>query len=187
MSFKDFFLRLLKTDIVDENKSYDFGDSCMTKRQYREAERAYRKYLADDPLDTQALLRLSRAIELDGRPEDALRELGIARQQTLTRQDQSDDNRKGWPSTRKDFRQYRILALTYAMGDLLVEKIEDPERAGELYEETLQELYGYPDVDPLRDRLKRLRQPGAIRISDAVEKAQPLKISLPDSEIEPPQ
>ena len=181
MAIRDFFKGLLKTRIVDENKSYDRGDSCMSRKQFTDAEREFRTCIEEDPLDTQALLRLARAIELQGRFEDALRELGMARQKSINKTDESDDNSKGWPNARKDFRQHRILTLTYAMGDLLVEKIEDSERAKLLYANTLEELYGFPEVNPLRERLKRLEQPGQISISEAVEKAQPLKISLPES------
>jgi tetratricopeptide (TPR) repeat protein len=181
MSIGDYFRRIMKSELVDESKTYDLGDACMVKQRYAEAEIEYKKYLDADPLDTQALLRMCRAAELHGRPEDALRLLGLARQRTLDKQDGSDDNSKGWPSTRKDFRQCRILALTYAMGDLLVEKIEDAERAKKLYANTLEELFGYPDVNPLRERLKRLEQPGQISISQAVENAQPDKIPFPES------
>jgi hypothetical protein len=181
MALRDYFKGLLKSGIVDEQKSYDRGDGAMAQKRFAEGEREFRACVDEDPLDTQALLRLARAMELQHRHEDALRELGLARQKSIDKTDESDDNRKGWPSTRKDFRQHRILALTYAMGDLLIEKLEDAERARNLYANTLEELYGYPDVNPLRERLKRLEQPGQISISEAVEKAQPLKIPFPES------
>ena len=55
-------------------------------------------------------------------------------------------------------RNERILVLTYALGDLYVGPIGEPERARKLYEETLQQLYGFPGVDPLRQRLSQLQE-----------------------------
>jgi len=160
--------------------TYDVGDGLMVRQQFADAEAAFRKSLQEDPLDLGALLRISRAQVADGRVEDAVRELDAARRHAMAHREQA---KAPMPESmrrlqEKEFRQDRILRLTFALGDLYVEKRGDSERARELYEETLQILYGYPAVDPLRARLAALNRADYIPLADAVQKAQPRTISL---------
>lgn len=160
--------------------TYDIGDGLMVRRQFAEAEAAFQRYLAANPADLGALLRISRAQLADGRVEQAVRELEVARRHAI---DRTDDAVPPRPEVlkklqEKEYRQDRILRLSFTLGDIYVEQLGDNARAIKLYEETLQFLYGYPPADPLRDRLKALSNPNRMTLSDAVERAQPRKIPL---------
>jgi len=160
--------------------TYDIGDGLMTRRQFPEAEAAFRKYLAEHPSDLPVLLRISRAQIADNRVEQAVRELESARRHAIDRTDASNPPNEELlrKLNEKEFRQDRILRLTFSIGDIYVEKLCDHPRAIKLYEESLQVLYGYAAADPLRDRLKALNDPNRMILTDAVEQAQPRKISL---------
>jgi hypothetical protein len=162
--------------------TYDIGDGLLVRHKFAEAEAAFRLYLAAHPTDLPVLLRISRAQISDGRLEQAVRELELARKNAIDRTDSATP-----PCAEllqklqeKEFRQDRILRLTFTLGDIFVEKLCDHPRAIKLYEESLQVLYGYPPADPLRDRLKALNNPDRMTLSDAVDQAQPRKISLTD-------
>jgi hypothetical protein len=157
------------TDMPVE-KTYDVADGLMMRGKYAEAEQKLREELAADPLDIEAFMRMCRAIESDGREEQAARELAAAHKALLEHKDE-----KALP---RDKRQARLLRITYALGDILVSKLDELEAARRLYTRTLETLYGYPDADPLRDRLKSLEQPGRMTGSEAVSSLQPSRIKL---------
>jgi hypothetical protein len=179
-SIKKYMRSLWGPGQFDDTRSYDFGDRLMRQRKFAEAEHEYRKYLAKDPMDLGALLRVAQAIAADERFEDAIAELADARRKSIERQDDSDNPSNGWVLARKDYRQHRIMTLSFVMGDLFVEKLDDIAGAKKLYAETLEVLYGYPDVNPLRERLKALENPNRLSLNEAVEKLQPEKIPFPE-------
>lgn len=144
----DWLFQALGPSQLPVAKTFDKGDGWMARRNYAEAEAQYRRDLAEEPLNTDALLRVCRAMEAAGRFEDAARELRAAHLQTLERRDE--------PELEFKTRQERLLRLTFALGDLLVDKLGRVGEACALYQTTLEILYGYPDADPLRDRLKAL-------------------------------
>ena len=166
------YLGLLAPDL-DSHRSYDFGDGLMARHRYADAARAYGRYLHENPLDTSALLRMCGALEAAGRAAEALSALEDARRKSILREDNSDDPALNASVMGRDFRQQRILTLTYVIGDMLVEKLNDIPRARLLYEETLEQLYGYPPVDALRQRLKMLKeirkQPPSVKAPDRLK------------------
>lgn len=139
--------------------SYDKGDAAMTRRDFKAAEAFYRKDISRWPEDTQAVIRLARALEEDGRASEAAIELGHAREKLLkaTGGAKKDlDTSATENAAKRRERNEGIMALTYYLGDLYVGALQKPDEARAVYEETLERLYGFSGVDPLRDRLKSL-------------------------------
>jgi tetratricopeptide (TPR) repeat protein len=166
----ELFTRVAGASQLPIAKTFDKGDALMARARYAEAEAQYRQDLAEEPLNAEALLRVCKALEADGRVEDAVRELSVAHQITCEGRDKEP--------LKEQQRCERVLRITYTLGDLLVTKVERPEEARLLYERTLQSIYGYKDADPLRDRLRALEDPTRLKHSDAVRQAQPDKIPL---------
>ncbi|HYF51995.1 MAG TPA: tetratricopeptide repeat protein [Planctomycetota bacterium] len=150
-------------------KTYDVADGLMVRGKYDEAASKYAEALAADELDTEALIRRARALEKAGHEDEAERELRAAHRATLEHRDE-----KVLP---KKQRQERLLRLSFALGDLLV-TTDRMDEARALYAESLEVLFGYDEADALRARLKALEQPGRVPFSQAVQQAQPERISL---------
>ncbi len=149
-------------------RTFDQADALVARKQYAEAEAAYRAELRADPACLEALLRLCRLLEQIGRPEESVRELSAAHEAALHDAPRQD------AKTRRE----RLLCLTFALGDVLVERLEDSARACAVYERTLQVLFGCPEADPLRDRIKALDAVNYRSISEAAEAAQPSRLTL---------
>ncbi|MFH0938908.1 MAG: hypothetical protein V1899_06475 [Planctomycetota bacterium] len=130
-------------------KTFDKGDGLMTRGLFAEAEAQFRLDLADEPQNTDGILRLCRAIESSGRMEDATREMNAVYQRTINRLDD--------PPLDEDTRSKRLLRLTYALGDLFL-KLDQIEQARQLYQQMLKILYDHRDVESLRDRLRMLEK-----------------------------
>ena len=146
---------------MEEVRSYDKGDGAMARKDFKAAEAFYRRDLARWPGDVQALIRLARALELDGRVHEAIEELREVRTSLLEGESAGRDatvtaSAAQTQKARKD-RNEHVMALTYILGDLYVGRMKRPDQARLLYEQTLERLYGYPGVDPLRERLKVLQ------------------------------
>ncbi|MBI3830726.1 MAG: hypothetical protein HY291_14490 [Planctomycetes bacterium] len=144
-----------------ELRTYDRGDAALARKEFAQAIACFRQDLARWPGDTEAYLRLARALECHGQAELAASELSAARLALLNGPlDEAEARARpaisGYGGLRRD-RNERVLTLTYALGDLYEGPLRDPERARHLYEESLQRLYGYPNVDPLRERLRRVQ------------------------------
>ncbi|HYG78353.1 MAG TPA: hypothetical protein VEK08_25345 [Planctomycetota bacterium] len=175
----EFFYRAAAPRGVAE-PSYDVGDGLMVRRQFAEAEAAFRENLAADPLDLNALLRVSRAQLAAGKTDAAVRELESARRFAIHFSPAVKVAELMQRMADTEFRNDRILRLTFALGDIYIEKLGDEESARKLYQESLQVLSGYAPADPLRARLAALNKADHLPLADAVEKAQPRKISLED-------
>ena len=150
-------------------KTYDVADGLMVRGKFDEAAAKYAEALATDELDTEALIRRARALEKAGSDEEAERELREAYRATMQHRDE-----KTLPHKQ---RQERLLRLSFALGDLLVttDRMDD---ARQLYAQSLEVLFGYDEADALRTRLKALEQPDRVPFSQAVQNAQPERISL---------
>jgi tetratricopeptide (TPR) repeat protein len=129
-------------------RTFDVGDGFMTRNMFAEAEREYRKALAEEPGNIETLLRLSRALEGAGKYDEAARELSGAHERIVATRHDLPPVSEHW--------QARLLTVTYALGDTYASKLNDSQRAQALYKTTLELLYGYRDANPLRERLKRL-------------------------------
>jgi tetratricopeptide (TPR) repeat protein len=151
-------------------QTFDVGDGLMLRGKHAEAEQMFRQALAAEPFNVKAQLRVVSAMERSGRLEEAADELFRAHQKAIAEQ--------GHPTLKKEEHQQRILSLTFALGDILSMKLDDPPRALALYRKTLSALAGFDDADVLRDRLLALEHPDRMSLADAVEKLQPLKIKL---------
>jgi tetratricopeptide (TPR) repeat protein len=151
-------------------QTFDIGDGLMLKGKYAEAEAQFRQDLAAEPLNVNAQLRLIRAMEASGKLQEAVEELYRAHKTAIAEQHN--------PKLKKEDHQQRILRITFALGDILTMKFDDPPRALALYRNTLEVLAGFPDAEVLRDRLQVLESPNRLSINDAVEKTQPTKIHL---------
>lgn len=152
-----------------EHRSYDKGDAALQRGDPAAAVEHFRADLKCWPGDTEAVLRLARALEAAGQPDTAAAELSAARLDLLNRPNDEQEAMarpaiSGAGGQRRD-RNERILVLTMALGDLFAGPLNKRERARLLYEETLQRLYGYPNVDALRKRLQALS--GATSIAPA--------------------
>lgn len=144
-----------------ELRTYDKGDAAMARKQFAQAVACYRQDLARWPGDTEAYLRLARALEANGQAALAASELKAARHELLEGKLDPAEARarpaiSGLGGQQRD-RKDRILTLTYALGDLCEGPLSDPAGAQRLYEDTLQRLYGFPNVAPLRERLRRVQ------------------------------
>lgn len=143
-----------------DHRSYDKGDAALLRGDPAAAVKHFRVDLKRWPGDTEVVLRLARALEAAGRPDMAAAELSSARLDLLNRPNDEQEAMarpaiSGAGGQRRD-RNERILVLTLALGDLFSGPLDQRERARLLYEETLQRLYGYPNVDALRKRLQVL-------------------------------
>jgi tetratricopeptide (TPR) repeat protein len=168
--FAEIFMKTAGATQLPVEQTFDVGDGLMARGKYADAEAQFRQDLAAEPLNVNAQLRVARAMEADGRCEEAAEELNRALHTAIAEQ---HDKR-----LKKEDHQQRILRITFALGDILVTKLDDAPRALTLYRNTLEVLAGVEDAQVLRDRLSALETPDRLSISDAVEKAQPLKIKL---------
>ena len=130
--------------------SFDLADGLMVRGAYAEAEQAYRTELSKDTLNIEALFRLCRALEAQERFKESSEELSTAYKIYMDLRDA--------PHFPKPIRQEYILRVTFALGDILANKLNKTQEACQLYERTLEILYGYRDADPLRERLKALER-----------------------------
>ena len=128
-------------------RTFDVGDGFMTQNRYADAEREFRKALAEESDNVEALLRLSRALEGAKKFDAAASELSAAHARIAASRNEVPASPTWQP---------RLLTVAYALGDLYAVKMSDSRRAQAVYKSTLELLYGYPDADPLRERLKRL-------------------------------
>lgn len=142
-----------------ELRTYDKGDASMARGDFERAAVYYREDMARWPGDTDAILRLARALEGAGRTELAASELNAGRldllNETGDREATAKPSLSGAGGVRRD-RNERVLLLTFALGDLYEGPLANPARAKALYEETLILKYGEPRTAPLRDRLSRV-------------------------------
>ena len=150
-------------------RTFDRGDGFMAKSDFFEAEREFRIARKEEPENMEALMRLSRALEAQKKFEEAAQELTAALRAIV---DQRND-----PALDKEPWQPKVLLITYALGDLYAGKLSDVERALRLYKNTLELLYGYPDANPLRERLKRLERATGALPTDPAE-AVPHRLSI---------
>jgi len=157
-------------------RTFDIAEGLMVRGRFTEAEGEYRRHMVEEPSNLVALLGACRAMTAAGRAAEAAKELESALRRTL------DNDPSQQPEMeleeKAEFRQRRILRIVFALGDLYVEQLNDGTRACNLYRETLEVLFGYPDADPLRSRLKALEEPGRLPMPDAVEQAQPRTMRL---------
>jgi hypothetical protein len=151
-------------------QTFDVGDGLMLKGRYAEAEAQFRQDVAAEPMNVNATLRLIRAMEAGGKLQEAVEELYRAHKNAIAEQKS--------PKLKKDDHQQRILRITFALGDILTMKFDDPPRALALYRNTLEVLAGFADAEVLRERLKLLEAPDRMSVQDAIEKVQPTKIKL---------
>lgn len=163
-------------------RTYDQGDAAMARQEYTQAAACYRKDLARWPGDSDAVLRLARALEAAGEAGLAAMELVSARLDLLDPTYKPEDGlhrlSTGRPGGGRLDRNERLLQLTYALGDLYAGPLGAPRRAVMLYAETLERLYGFKGVDPLRERLKRLQ--GALPRDESEDQPEtaPQKLTL---------
>jgi hypothetical protein len=157
--------RALGPSDLPTEKTFDKGDAFMSRGLFVEAERQYRADLAEVPHNCNALFRVCRALEARGQTGGIARELWTAYRASL-------DKRGNPPLPRKEW-QERILRITFALGDVLDVKLNKPGQARHVYAESLEILYGYPDADPLRDRLRKLD--ARLKNSGFEEKPEPLE------------
>ncbi|MCZ7643899.1 MAG: hypothetical protein M5U26_01220 [Planctomycetota bacterium] len=157
MAGERFFLRL---GSIGEVRTFDKGDAAMARREYAAASACYRQDAERWPEETEAWLRLARALEADGQAEQAARELEPVRRRLLEGRFSNAELLEKpalWhASSAERERCERVLSLTLALGDLYLDALKCPERARALYDETLELMYGYPPVDAVRQRLKAL-------------------------------
>ncbi|MCW8130772.1 MAG: hypothetical protein KIS92_10515 [Planctomycetota bacterium] len=141
-----------------ELRTYDKGDAALARGEFERAAVCFREDIKRWPGDTDAILRLARALEAAGRTELAASELNAARLDLLN--ETGDAEAVARPSLSggglKRDRNERVLLLTFALGDLYEGPLANPARAKALYEETLELKYGEPRSEPLRDRLRKL-------------------------------
>jgi len=159
-----------------EVRTYDRGDAAMARKDYAAAIFSYRADLTHWPDDVDATLRLARAHEANAQPEAAAAELNALRLEMLERGPREADAAASAseidPAVLRRNHYERVLTLTYAQGDLYEGPLHEPERARRLYEETLQRLFGFPQADPLRARIKRLEDRLAGRDEISSEQAE---------------
>ncbi|GMV84105.1 MAG: hypothetical protein AMXMBFR7_52890 [Planctomycetota bacterium] len=160
-------------------RSYDKGDAAMSKHDYTGAVSYYRLDAQRWPDEAEVWLRLARALESAGRIDEAVSELEAARRRFIDGQFSEADERENPslsnPAHLRRERYERTLALTFALGDLYHDACHDPERAMALYRETLERLYGYPGIAPVRDRLHALES-GAASAPPAVATQERLSL-----------
>ena len=143
-------VRLVEPSVPPLERTFDKADGFMARGQFAEAEELYRAALNEEPLHLEALLKMCRALASAGNVEEAVRELSAAHRSTIDHRKDKGPASQHWEG--------RLLSITYALGDLISVKLNDVERTRNLYETTLEFLYGYHDANPLRTRLKVLAQ-----------------------------
>jgi len=164
-------------------RSYDLGDAAMARKDYGQAARFYRADLNTWPDDTDALIRLSGALEANGELTEAAQELNRMRQALLdgplSSKEALENPASISPANSRVARYERILATTMRLGDLYVGPMRQPQWARRLYEETLERMYGFRGVEPIRERLRRLPAVSAHQGSSADANTSIVPDSLP--------
>ncbi|HEY3323512.1 MAG TPA: hypothetical protein VGP72_23870 [Planctomycetota bacterium] len=181
----ELFVRTTTPTASHIEPTYDVGDGLMVRQRYADAEAAFRQNLNADPADVNAFLRICKARQARGDIEIVLRDLNTAWRDAIDRTDSAATPPR--PALleklkEKEYRQDRILRLTFALGDIYVERLNNNDMARKLYAATLEHLFGYPPADPLRDRLKALEKPDRLTIEEAAEESQPSRIPFPNDE-----
>ncbi len=140
--------RVVQPNFGTLKKSYDIGDGLMARGRFAEAVEAYRQAIQEDAQDTEALVRMCRALEAGGKFGESARELEHAYSET--------SKNKFDPPLRKEDYQARLSQIVFMLGDLYQHKLNHPSKAQQLYSTALLQLQDHPDAKALRQRLDGL-------------------------------